>query len=253
MDANHCPGAVQFLFRLPDGRRYVHCGDMRFAPSLLDSPHLQGFRCGQAGRPAAPVGGQPQQCPVSATASACASHHTQTLPALPSRHLVRPTAAVLFSCRCLRGCDAVFLDTTYCNPRYCFPAQQESIEYVAGAIQRMLAEDAAGGEEQQQQQQQQQQQEIEQKQGEQQQGQELSQQLQPGPFRRVYLISTYGIGKERILTGGPLDSPAAPHTGLQAMWPCPHGWLPALAPLAPDCLSCCPTGHLLPWICLLHA
>lgn len=26
IDANHCPGAVQFLFRLQDGRRFVHCG-----------------------------------------------------------------------------------------------------------------------------------------------------------------------------------------------------------------------------------
>jgi DNA ligase-1 len=44
VSANHCPGAVQFLFRLPDGRRYVHTGDMRFCPALLDSPHIQRFR-----------------------------------------------------------------------------------------------------------------------------------------------------------------------------------------------------------------
>lgn len=44
MDANHCPGAVQFLFRLPDGRRYIHSGDMRYTPAWQDSPHLQAFK-----------------------------------------------------------------------------------------------------------------------------------------------------------------------------------------------------------------
>ena len=65
MDANHCPGAVQFLFRLPCGRRYLHCGDMRFTPSLLSNPHL----------------------------------------------------------RRAQGATAVFLDTTYCNPKFTFPPQ----------------------------------------------------------------------------------------------------------------------------------
>ena len=65
VDANHCPGAVQFLFRLPSGERYVHCGDMRFSPKLLDSPLLAAYR----------------------------------------------------------NCTAVYLDTTYCNPRFTFPPQ----------------------------------------------------------------------------------------------------------------------------------
>ncbi|KAL4435464.1 hypothetical protein ABPG77_006226 [Micractinium sp. CCAP 211/92] len=133
VDANHCPGAVQFLFRLPDGRRYIHTGDMRFALVLLDNPHLQAFR----------------------------------------------------------GCDALFLDTTYCNPRYTFPPQEESIEYVASTVQRLLQADAEqaqrgpdgtlGGVRQQEQ------------------GSQGAQ-PQPPPFRRLYLIATYGIGKERLLT-----------------------------------------------------
>jgi DNA ligase-1 len=44
IDANHCPGAAQVLFELPDGRRYIHCGDMRYSTKLLDNPHLQRFK-----------------------------------------------------------------------------------------------------------------------------------------------------------------------------------------------------------------
>ena len=66
VDANHCPGAVQFLFQLPDGgARYVHCGDMRFCAALKEDAHLKRFV----------------------------------------------------------GARAVFLDTTYCNPRFTFPLQ----------------------------------------------------------------------------------------------------------------------------------
>ena len=36
-------GAVQFLFRLPDGSRYVHCGDMRYCAAMQNNEQLQGF------------------------------------------------------------------------------------------------------------------------------------------------------------------------------------------------------------------
>ncbi|PSC70071.1 DNA ligase [Micractinium conductrix] len=200
VDANHCPGAVQFLFRLPSGARYIHTGDMRFSPALLHNPHLRRFR----------------------------------------------------------GCDALFLDTTYCRKRHVFPPQEESIEYVASTVRRLLHEDAApraaghGAQQGQQQAQQaqqgedtegdgsdgegeqghlpresserrldsepQRQQDVQQEQQGQEQQQEGEDSDGPassqggdaaaaaapaclrGRFRRLVLVATYGIGKERLLT-----------------------------------------------------
>ena len=39
----YAAGAVQFLFKLPDGRKYIHCGDMRFGEHLMGNKHLQRF------------------------------------------------------------------------------------------------------------------------------------------------------------------------------------------------------------------
>jgi len=127
-------GAVQFLFELRDGRKYIHCGDMRYHPRLTQSPNLQRFV----------------------------------------------------------GSTAVFLDTTYCKPQYTFPpqvlqntnlalqlaclatliqrwqqlivgirtTQEEVVEYVASTMQKFMEEDIN--------------------------------------HRRLYLIQTYCIGKERL-------------------------------------------------------
>lgn len=38
------------------------------------------------------------------------------------------------------GADAVFLDTTYCNPKFIFPSQDESIDYIVGVIERLGVE-----------------------------------------------------------------------------------------------------------------
>ena len=62
------------------------------------------------------------------------------------------------------GSDAVFLDTTYCNPKFVFPSQHESIDYVVSVIDRVRV--GVGG----------------------------------GSLRDVlFLVATYVVGKERIL------------------------------------------------------
>lgn len=83
--ANHCPGAVQFLFTKQDGRRYIHSGDMRFDPSWQDCPILKKFV----------------------------------------------------------GCDGLYLDTTYCSPKYSFPKQEEAIEYVVKTVRAALQMEGA--------------------------------------------------------------------------------------------------------------
>ncbi|XP_043702272.1 DNA ligase 6 isoform X2 [Telopea speciosissima] len=109
IDANHCPGAVQFLFRIPGlqgkDERYVHTGDFRFSNSMKQEPLLSGYT----------------------------------------------------------GADAIFLDTTYCNPKFVFPSQDDSVDYIVRAIERIRLENK-------------------------------------GLVKSVlFLIATYVLGKERIL------------------------------------------------------
>nr|GME05264.1 DNA ligase 6 isoform X1 [Ipomoea batatas] len=111
VDANHCPGAVQFLFKIPvhscNGKfeRYVHTGDFRYCDSMKLDHTLNAFV----------------------------------------------------------GADAVFLDTTYCNPKYVFPSQEEAIDYIVGVIESSGVENE-------------------------------------GSVKSVlFLVATYVIGKEKIL------------------------------------------------------
>lgn len=110
IDANHCPGAVQFLFRIPGSgggksETYVHTGDFRYCDSMKLELGLTEFV----------------------------------------------------------GCDAVFLDTTYCDPKFLFPSQEESIEYIVSVIERFGVENEVSVK------------------------------------SVLFLVATYVIGKERIL------------------------------------------------------
>jgi DNA ligase-1 len=86
IEANHCPGAVQFLFKVKlessGFEKYVHTGDFRFCDEMRFDPFLNGFV----------------------------------------------------------GCDGVFLDTTYCNPKFVFPSQEESVGYVVSVIDKISEE-----------------------------------------------------------------------------------------------------------------
>lgn len=73
--------------------------------------------------------------------------------------------------------------------------QEESIEYVASTIQRMLEEDAAAAAAAAEQPQQQQQGQEEGREGRQ------AASRGGGPFRRLYCIAAYNVGKERIFSG----------------------------------------------------
>lgn len=97
----------------------------------------------------------------------------------------------------------MYLDTTYANPKYVFPPQKDSIQYVANTIYRLLQEDkessqlqtsspptmAAALHS-----------EVSATELNQTHSIESQQQHQkPNTYRRLFLISTYVIGKERIL------------------------------------------------------
>ncbi|RLN96087.1 hypothetical protein BBJ28_00005060 [Nothophytophthora sp. Chile5] len=93
MDANHCPGAAIILFRLKNGKTYLHTGDFRFHKRMLSYAPLQSY----------------------------VSKDTVAASSSPQR------------------LDGVYLDTTYCDPKYTFPTQQTAIDHALTLMDKHFA------------------------------------------------------------------------------------------------------------------
>ncbi|BGP15133.1 hypothetical protein JCM10213_005406 [Rhodosporidiobolus nylandii] len=135
IDANHCPGSVLFLFegphtdpkspysRTPDKIfRYLHCGDFRASPQHILHPAMS----------------FPPKNPSSSASSA---------PMQPTRSFLSgPLSTSSFdplSGRVQKPLNAIYLDTTYLSPSYCFPAQ----DLVVSACAELVRERVETGEE----------------------------------------------------------------------------------------------------------
>lgn len=104
VDAHHCPGAVLLLFSIP--------------PPETEAEVSSRKRRGREGREGR---------------KGCSRKYVHTGD-------MRFHSSML-SCPLLQdfvGADAVFLDTTYCNPRYVFPPQEATVAYVAEQVHRAL-------------------------------------------------------------------------------------------------------------------
>jgi len=99
MEANHCPGSAVILFELPSGRCILHTGDFRFNKKIFSKyDALKPFFSD--------------------------SHHQYLLKTDPT---YKPAAN-------RRKLDALYLDTTYCDPQYTFPEQEQAVQLVTNIV-----------------------------------------------------------------------------------------------------------------------
>ena len=133
IDANHCPGAVIFIFELPPfideaevtrkgprltghGPVYVHTGDARYCREMG-----QLFTGAVSGEVEAAAGSSSVEVP-----SAIHNHYASLYAASSLVHLSRLTIT------------GVYLDTTYCRPVHQFPPQAEVVRYTLDVVRDIL-------------------------------------------------------------------------------------------------------------------
>jgi hypothetical protein len=168
VDANHCPGAVMFIFDLPVSSEGTPPPDR----SRNAFSALQGARASSP----SPM----QQGPAPCAAAPCGAPPVTVADELSQRRIIVHTGDFRFhplmleveALRRVQGrVHVLHLDTTYCDPNRDFPPQAEMIDYCV----RVVAEALGGA------------------------GSLGSQQTLTGRVRALVAVGTYSIGKERIL------------------------------------------------------
>jgi DNA cross-link repair 1A protein len=117
IDANHCPGAVMFLFKVPAGGAAAATGGAAAA----------GRDAAEAAAAPAAAGGAPPRRATSVL-------HTGDVRWCAERHARHPALAPLAG-----RLDVCMLDTTYCGPRWAFPPQAEAIAAMAAYMRAEAA------------------------------------------------------------------------------------------------------------------
>ncbi len=145
IDANHCPGAVVFVFelapfaadddlrppdppsagplpRLKTGPVYVHCGDFRYCREMGEL-----FAPGQTDHNATHV--EANASTATSSVPSAFNHYTSFYAASSLYHLSRLTIT------------GVYLDTTYCKPQYNFPPQAAVVNYTLNVVRDILTKE----------------------------------------------------------------------------------------------------------------